>query len=61
MELIRRVKIYERYASRAIRNRNIEDAIDCLMVHPLVNSYSLAEELVEAYIKSNKDYIEGWH
>lgn len=61
MELIRRVKIYERYASEAIRNRSIDKAVDCLTVHPLVNSYSLAEELVNEYVKSNKDFIEGWH
>jgi len=60
MELIRRVKLYERYASKAIRSRSRDDAITCLMVHPLVNSYSLAEELVDAYLKSNQDYIEGW-
>ena len=60
MEIIRRVKIYERYASRAIRNRSKDDAIYCLMMHPLVNSYSLAVELVEAYLESNKDYIQGW-
>ena len=45
MELIRRVKIYERLASEAIRTRSISKAIDCLMVHPLVNSYSLAKKL----------------
>ena len=33
MELIRRVKIYERLASEAIRTRSISKAIDCLMVH----------------------------
>ena len=31
MELIRRVKIYERLASEAIRTRSISKAIDCLM------------------------------
>ncbi len=61
MELIRRVKIYERYASSAIRNSSIEDAVNCLTVHPLVNSYSLAEELIEEYLRSNKDFIGSWH
>ena len=31
------------------------------MVHPLVNSYSLASQLVQEYLESNKDYTEGWH
>ena len=60
MELIRRVKLYERYASEAIRERSIDQAIDCLMVHPLVNSWSLAKALVERYIESNRDFIGGW-
>ena len=60
MELIKRVKIYERLASKAIREKSISTAIDCLMVHPLVNSYSLAKELVETYIEYNEDYISGW-
>lgn len=61
MELIRRVKIYERLASQAIRTRSKRKAVECLMVHPLVNSYSLATELVEQYLKSNEDYIKEWN
>jgi len=60
MELIRRVKVYERLASKAIREKSIGTAIDCLMVHPLVNSYSLAKELVETYIENNRKFISGW-
>jgi 6-phospho-beta-glucosidase len=60
MEIIRRVKIYERLASQAIRTRSKKTAIECLMMHPLVNSYSLAKELVEQYIKSNQNYINEW-
>jgi 6-phospho-beta-glucosidase len=60
MELIRRVKIYERLASEALRTKSISKAIDCLMVHPLVNSYSLAKKLVEEYLESNKEYMEEW-
>lgn len=61
MELIRRVKMYERLASEALREKSIAKAVDCLMVHPLVNSYSLAVKLVEEYLKANKEYTEGWH
>lgn len=60
MEIIRRVKIYERLGSLAIRTRNKDVAVQCLMVHPLVNSYSLAKELVDQYIESNRDYIKEW-
>lgn len=61
MELIRRVKSYERLASKAIRSHSRQDAIDCLMVHPLVNSYSLAKTLIDQYISNNAEYIKGWN
>ena len=60
LELIRRVKAYENYASSAIRNRSVRDAIDALTLHPLVNSYSLAKKLAEAYIDLNREYCDGW-
>ena len=61
MELIRRVKLYERYASEALRTKSIRRAVDCLMVHPLVNSWSLAKTLVAEYLEINRDYTKGWH
>ena len=60
LELIRRVKSYERLASKAIRERSRAAAIDCLTLHPLVNSYSLAEKLTNQYIALNSRYIDGW-
>lgn len=61
MELIRRVKLYERYASEALRTKSISKAVECLMVHPLVNSWSLAKRLVETYVESNREFTRGWH
>ena len=60
LELIRRVKIYERLASAAIREKSRTKAVEALTLHPLVASYSLANELVDAYLEHNKDYTEGW-
>lgn len=60
LELIRRVKNYERLASKAIRTKSKAAAIQALTLHPLVNSYSIAKKLVEAYIEHNKDYTKGW-
>lgn len=60
LELIRRVKIYERLASQAIREKSRVKAVEALTLHPLVASYSLASALVDAYIEHNKDYTEGW-
>lgn len=61
MELIRRVKLYERYASEALRTKSVSKAVDCLMVHPLVNSWSLAKRLAENYIEANRAFCGGWH
>ncbi len=60
LELIRRVKIYERLASKAIINKDKSAAIQALTLHPLVNSYSLAKSLVNEYIEHNKKYSQGW-
>lgn len=60
LELIRRVKIYERLASKAIREKDRVSAIQALTLHPLVNSYSLACELVDEFIEHNKEYSKGW-
>ncbi len=59
-EIITRVKAYERLASKAIINRDRACAVDCLYLHPLVSSYSLAEELVDKYIELNKDFAGEW-
>ena len=60
LSLIRRVKEYERLASRAICKCSIQDAVDGLFAHPLVSSYSLAKKLVEQYLILNAEYCQGW-
>lgn len=60
LELIRRVKIYERLASKAIRNKDKAAAVQALTLHPLVNSYSIAKELVNDYVQHNKAYCIDW-
>lgn len=60
LELIRRVKNYERLASKAIREKSRDKAIEALTLHPLVNSYSLAKALTDKYLEHNKDYIGEW-
>ena len=60
LELIRRVKAYERLASKAIREKSRTAAIDCMTLHPLVNSSSLAVKLVDSYIALNTGYSDGW-
>ena len=60
LELIRRMKLYEREAASAILTCDKKRAIDAIALHPLVESYSLAKRLVEAYIELNKDYTGDW-
>lgn len=60
LEMIRRVKYFERRAAHAILTRDKELAVEALMFYPLVNSYSLAKELVEEYIQSNEPFCPGW-
>ncbi len=59
-ELIRRMKHYEREAATAILTRDKKRAVEALALHPLVESYSIACELVNNYIELNKDYSNGW-
>ncbi|MDD4080479.1 MAG: 6-phospho-beta-glucosidase [Eubacteriales bacterium] len=60
-ELIRRVKYYERFGAQAIIRRDRHMAVKALMLHPLVNSYSLARRLADAYIELNVRYTGAWH
>lgn len=60
LELIRRVKYYERLAARGIVNRCKSDIVECLTMHPLVNSYSIACDIADEYLALNQDYIDGW-
>ena len=60
LELIRRVKIYERLSSEAIRTKSRTKAIEALTLHPLVASYSLATKLIDAYLEHNKAYTGDW-
>ncbi len=50
--LIRLIKMYEKLTVLAVENKSKEIAIQALMVHPLVNSYSIAKRLVEKYDKA---------
>ncbi|KUO76442.1 MAG: hypothetical protein APF77_17960 [Clostridia bacterium BRH_c25] len=58
--LMKQVKLYEKLTISAIINRSRRDAYKALTVHPLVCSYSLAKELVDAYLEINKDYVGIW-
>ncbi|MHC1787675.1 MAG: 6-phospho-beta-glucosidase [Christensenellales bacterium] len=59
-QLIRSVKYYERLGAQAILERSRKKAVEALMLHPLVNSYSLAKTLTDQYIQLNRPYAGEW-
>lgn len=61
LELIRRVKNYERLSSEAIRTKSKQKAVEALTLHPLVNSYSLAKKIANKYFELNKEYTGEWN
>lgn len=58
--LITVVKHYENLTVEAIMERSRSKAVEALTIHPLINSFSLAETLVDAYSDRYKKYIGEW-
>lgn len=58
--LVQSVKNYERLAVEAIRKRDRDLAVDALVAHPLVLSYSRARPLVDRYLEAHAAYTNGW-
>jgi len=58
--LMRAVKLYERLAAEAIRDRSRATAVAALMAHPLVLSYSRATALVDEYLAAHAPYVGTW-
>lgn len=60
LALIQAVKRYERLTVEAVQEHSRELAIEALMAHPLVLSYSRARPLVEEYLAAHKEYVGEW-
>lgn len=58
--LVQSVKHYERLTVAAIRERSRALAVEALVAHPLVLSYSRAEPLVENYLKAHASFVGEW-
>jgi len=58
--LVKAVKNYERLAVEAIRTRDRRLAVDALVAHPLVLSYSRARPLVDRYLEAHAAYTGEW-
>ncbi|MCQ6559463.1 family 4 glycosyl hydrolase [Paenibacillus mendelii] len=59
--LMKGVKRFERLTVDAVRHQSRELAVEALMVHPLVNSYSIAKRLVDDYMKAYRDLLGEWN
>jgi len=60
LRLMQTVKLYERLTTQAIREHSRELAVQALMVHPLVLSYSRAKPLVDEYLVAHHEYVGEW-
>ncbi|HEX5690005.1 MAG TPA: hypothetical protein VFX76_08380, partial [Roseiflexaceae bacterium] len=58
--LMRAVKRYERLTVEAIAKRSRATAVDALMAHPLVLSYSRAKPLVDEYLQAHAEFVGEW-
>lgn len=58
--LVQSVKHYERLTVAAVRERRRELAVEALVAHPLVVSYSRAEPLVDNYLRAHAAHVGEW-
>ncbi|MGZ9586498.1 family 4 glycosyl hydrolase [Paenibacillus marinisediminis] len=58
--LMKAVKLFERLTVEAITKRSRKLAVKALSVHPLIQSYSLAKELVDDYLEQYRDLLGEW-
>jgi 6-phospho-beta-glucosidase len=59
--LMQAVKRYERLTVEAVATRSRARAVEALLVHPLIGSYSLARGLVDAYLEEHRVYVGEWN
>lgn len=59
-QLVHNIKRYERLAVKAIAERRKDLAVEALVAHPLVLSYSRAEPLVDEYIAAHSAFAGDW-
>ncbi len=59
-QLIQNVKLYERLTVQAICEKSRELAVQALMAHPLVLSYSRAKALLDEYLNAHAAYVGVW-
>ena len=43
-----------------LKEKNKEKAIKALMIHPLINTYNIAEKITDEFLELYKEYIGEW-
>lgn len=60
MQIIKTIKMFEKLTVEAIKEKNKEKAIKALMIHPLINTYNIAEKITDEFLELYKEYIGEW-
>jgi 6-phospho-beta-glucosidase len=60
LRLMQAVKLYERLTVQSVREHSRALAIEALMAHPLVLSYSRAKLLVDEFLAAHRAYVGEW-
>ena len=58
--LMQMIKFYEKQTVQAVQARSRKLAVEALMAHPLVISYSRAAGLVDDYLADHAEYVGEW-
>lgn len=58
--LMKTIKRYEKLTVEAVREKSREAAVEALTIHPLIQDYSLAERLTDAFCELNSPWIGAW-
>lgn len=61
LALMKTVKRYEKLTVEAVRENSRAAAVEALTIHPLVQDYGLARQLVEQYCRLNEPWIGAWN
>lgn len=60
LALMKTIKRYEKLTVQAVREKSRDLAVEALTIHPLVQDYTLASKLVDAYCRLNEPWIGVW-
>lgn len=61
LHIIKTIKTFENLTINAIEKHCKTSAIQALMIHPLINDYCIAEEILQTLLTEYKTYTGEWH